>query len=498
MNKTFKELGLSPQFIEILEKNKIIVPTEIQEKAIPLAMKRIDIIGVSSTGSGKTLVFVAPIIEQAKAGEGIIALILVPTRELAEQVATEFRKFSNKKNFQIGNSFVFPTSTQQSCEKKQSVGNKKLKIFSVYGGVSIEEHVKKIVNADVVVATPGRLLDLMNRNAVDLTKIETLVIDEFDRMLDMGFVPDVDLIVKKCPTKRHTMLFSATDSKKISSIVQEYVMNPKRIFAQAHVEASKLEQSYYYTKNDSKLSLLVYLLNDKKPESSIIFCSTRTDTDFVGKGLESLGFNVKILHGGLDQKKRTRILKEFHKNAGILVCTDVASRGLDIKNVNYIFNYDIPRTREGYIHRIGRTARAGKGGHAISIISTKDMPLFRQILEIKEFEIEEKELPFLEKIIDFSDFENPEKKKKKSRGAGRKKIKERRRKKGLRWVSIDDPNLSNRERKRSVNHFENDEPEFTKRKYKKIKRKFGSYGGKRGFKKKSNRPKGRANRKTRK
>src|SRR3989339_633965 len=457
MTKTFKELGLSPEFIEILEKNKIIVPTEIQEKAIPLAMKRMDIIGISSTGSGKTLVFVAPIVEQSKGGKGIIALILVPTRELAEQVANEFRKFSNKK----------------------------LKIFSAYGGVSIEEHVKKIVNADVVVATPGRLLDLMNRNAVDLTKIETLVIDEFDRMLDMGFVPDVDLIVKKCPTKRHTMLFSATDSKKISSIVQEYVTNPKRIFAQAHVEASKL-------------SLLVYLLNDKKPDSSIVFCSTRTDTDFVGKGLESLGFNVKILHGGLDQKKRTRILKEFHKNAGILVCTDVASRGLDIKNVNYIFNYDIPRTREGYIHRIGRTARAGKGGHAISIISTKDMPLFRQILEIKEFEIEEKELPFLEKIIDFSDFENPEKKKKKSRGAGRKKIKERRRKKGLRWVSIDDPNLSNRERKRSVNHFENDEPEFTKRKYKKIKRKFGSYGGKRGFKKKSNRPKGRANRKTRK
>ena len=334
----------------------------------------------------------------------------------------------------------------------------------------------------------------MNRNAVDLTKIETLVIDEFDRMLDMGFVPDVDLIVKKCPTKRHTMLFSATDSKKISSIVQEYVMNPKRIFAQAHVEASKLEQSYYYTKNDSKLSLLVYLLNDKKPDSSIVFCSTRTDTDFVGKGLESLGFNVKILHGGLDQKKRTRILKEFHKNAGILVCTDVASRGLDIKNVNYIFNYDIPRTREGYIHRIGRTARAGKGGHAISIISTKDMPLFRQILEIKEFEIEEKELPFLEKIIDFSDFENPEKKKKKSRGSGKKKF----RKKGLRWVSIDDPNLSNRERKRSVNRFENDEPGSSKKRPKKIKRKFGSYGGKRGFKKKSNRPKGRSNRKTRK
>ena len=466
MNKTFKELGLSPQFIEILEKNKIIVPTEIQEKAIPLAMKRIDIIGVSSTGSGKTLVFVAPIVEQAKAGEGIIALILVPTRELAEQVATEFRKFSNRM----------------------------LKIFSAYGGVSIEEHVKKIVNADVVVATPGRLLDLMNRNAVDLTKIETLVIDEFDRMLDMGFVPDVDLIVKKCPTKRHTMLFSATDSKKISSIVQEYVTNPKRIFAQAHVEASKLEQSYYYTKNDSKLSLLVYLLNDKKPDSSIVFCSTRTDTDFVGKGLESLGFNVKILHGGLDQKKRTRILKEFHKNAGILVCTDVASRGLDIKNVNYIFNYDIPRTREGYIHRIGRTARAGKGGHAISIISTKDMPLFRQILEIKEFEIEEKELPFLEKIIDFSDFENPEKKKKKSRGSGKKKL----RKKGLRWVSIDDPNLSNRERKRSVNRFENDESGSSKKRPKKIKRKFGSYGGKRGFKKKSNRPKGRSNRKTRK
>src|SRR3989339_861045 len=452
MTKTFKELGLSPEFIEILEKNKIIVPTEIQEKAIPLAMKRMDIIGISSTGSGKTLVFVAPIVEQSKGGKGIIALILVPTRELAEQVANEFRKFSNKK----------------------------LKIFSAYGGVSIEEHVKKIVNADVVVATPGRLLDLMNRNAVDLTKIETLVIDEFDRMLDMGFVPDVDLIVKKCPTKRHTMLFSATDSKKISSIVQEYVTNPKRIFAQAHVE-------------DSKLSLLVYLLNDKKPDSSIVFCSTRTDTDFVGKGLESLGFNVKILHGGLDQKKRTRILKEFHKNAGILVCTDVASRGLDIKNVNYIFNYDIPRTREGYIHRIGRTARAGKGGHAISIISTKDMPLFRQILEIKEFEIEEKELPFLEKIIDFSDFENPEKKKKKSRGSGKKKF----RKKGLRWVSIDDPNLSNRERKRSVNRFENDEPGSSKKRPKKIKRKFGSYGGKRGFKKKSNRPKGRSNRKTR-
>jgi len=468
---TFKELGLSKTFIEILKKYDIVTPTEIQEKALPLAMQGIDIIGTSSTGSGKTLAFAAPIIKHAKTGEGIAALILVPTRELAEQVATSFRKFSKRK----------------------------LKIFSAYGGIDIKEHVRKVAKADVVVATPGRLLDLLNRSALDLGKIKTLVIDEFDRMLDMGFIPDVEAIVKKCPKKRHTMLFSATKSSKIDKVIKNYVTHAKRILVKPHVESSLLKQYYYDTKNESKFSLLIHLLNHKTPKSALIFCSTRVNTDFVGNNLGALGFNVKIIHGGLEQKKRTRRLKEFHKEGGLLVCTDVAARGLDIQDVSHVYNYELPRTSDDYIHRIGRTARAGKTGRAISLISTKEKPILNEILKIKGIKLQEMETPNVEKISMKTAL--------KRKRANQNKNKKAPKRSGTRWFCIDDPDLSNRERKRSVNRKEKDDHEPVKRKRKRTRtsksKRLGRAGNKSKdrlgtkTKKKSTRPKGRANRKTR-
>jgi len=473
---TFKELGLSKTFIEILAKYDIVTPTEIQKMALPLAMQGIDIIGTSSTGSGKTLAFAAPIIKHSKTSEGISALILVPTRELAEQVATAFRKFSKRK----------------------------LKIFSAYGGVDIKEHVRKVKKADVVVATPGRLLDLLNRSAIDLSKIKTLVLDEFDRMLDMGFVPDVETIVKKCSKKRHTMLFSATKSSKIDKIVKSYVNKAKRISVKPHVESSKLKQSYYDTKNNSKFSLLIHLLNHKTPESALIFCSTRINTDFVGNNLGALGFNVKIIHGGLEQKKRTRRLKEFHKEGGLLVCTDVAARGLDIQNVSHVYNYELPRTADDYIHRIGRTARAGKEGKAISLISTKEKPVLAEILKIKGIELQEMETPNVEKIS----MKTALRRKRASQNKNKKAPKRT----GQKWFCINDPDLSNRERKRSVNKKDEDYVDAINKKRKRTRTSKSKRTGRSGtrstsrtdsktggrVRKKSTRPKGRSNRKTRK
>ncbi len=483
MTKTFKQLGLGKEFVSHLAKLKIVEPTEIQEKAIPFVLKGRDVVGSASTGSGKTLAFLSGIVENMAPSGKSRVLVLTPTRELAEQVASEFRKFATKK----------------------------FRVFAMYGGVRIDEHLKKVKGTDIVVATPGRLLDVINRQAFNLNDIEVLILDEFDRMLDMGFQRDVDLILRKCPEKRQTMLFSATRTGEINELVEKYTDNPKEIVIESYLGSSKLKQIYYRILQKEKLSLFSYLIGKEKHVKSMIFCSTRINTDSLGENLERLGIEAEVIHGGLDQKKRTNRLKRFHKEGKILICTDVAARGLDIKEVSHIYNYDLPPKPEDYIHRIGRTARAGEKGQAISFLSPRNHKLFNKILELPNIKIEEKDLPEFDKVDEKTLHEKKEETHRKTHT----------KKRGVEWVSIDDPALSSRFRKRTVR--KDDELDAPKKKTRRAGAKRKKQGlskgkkrvvthespsrkkvgrgraGNRGKVKKINRrPRGRANRKTKK
>lgn len=368
----FRKLGLSESVISILRSMGFENPSEIQEKAIPYALEGRNIIGTSMTGSGKTLAFSSAIIERITPEKIVKALVLVPTRELAEQVSEAIKKFSK--------------------------GN--LKVMAVYGGVNIHNQIRQMRGTDVLVGTPGRILDHLNTQVLRLNKVEILVLDEFDRMLDMGFSHDVGRIIDSCPKERQTMLFSATDSPDIAHLVKKYISNPVNVSVESYVDHSKLEQVYYDVPDSLKFALLVHLLKKESSHLVMIFCSTRRNADFVVANLNNMGINAKAIHGGLDQKKRINVLNEFHQNKelNILVCTDIAARGLDIKGVTHIYNYDLPSVSKDYIHRIGRTARAGKEGKAINILSSRDYENFSNITKREEVDIKEIKLPELKRV----------------------------------------------------------------------------------------------------
>ncbi|MCX6748764.1 MAG: DEAD/DEAH box helicase [Candidatus Pacearchaeota archaeon] len=369
----FKKLGIDEAVLKVVDEFGFQEPSEIQEKAIPLVLQGKDVIAGSATGSGKTLVFGAGIVRYCSKIGKIQSLVLTPTRELAEQVANELKKFSKYKH---------------------------MSIVSIYGGVAIEPQMEKLRNADVVVGTPGRILDHLKRRTLNLTQVKVLVLDEADRMLDMGFIYDVESIIRYCPKTRQTLLFSATISADIANLASRYMINPIEILAQAYVEESKLHQVYYDVSSKEKFSALVYLLKKEEPGLVMVFCNTRRTVDFVANNLEKAGIEASATHGGHSQSKRTSTLEEFHSSkVYVLVCTDVAARGLDIKNVSHVYNYDIPKTSKEYIHRVGRTARAGKEGKAISIVSDKDYENFREVLKDTSLEINEEkfteQLPIL-------------------------------------------------------------------------------------------------------
>ena len=367
----FQKLGLSKEVSFHLESTGFETPTEIQEKAIPLALAGRDVIGASSTGSGKTLVFAAPIIENLNKEDYVQALILTPTRELTEQVANAIRSFS-KKN---------------------------LKTLAIYGGVNIDSQIRNLHNADIIVGTPGRILDHLERRTLSLDRIKILVLDECDRMLDMGFRRDVEAIIQQCPKKRQTMLFSATISNDIDYLTKKYTNNAVTVSVNSYVDASKLKQIYYDVPDMLKFSLLVHLLKKENSKLVMVFCNTRRNADFVAGNLNDIGINAKAIHGGLEQNKRIRILAEFHNSqVDVLICTDVAARGLDIKKVTHVYNYDLPKDSKDYIHRIGRTARAGEEGEAINILSSRDYQNFGKIMNNESLLITPKELPLINPV----------------------------------------------------------------------------------------------------
>ena len=365
----FTKLGLSKELTDVLKEFGFTEPSEIQEKAIPVAMAGKDIIGGSATGSGKTLAFSSAIIEKLKPNRNVQALILTPTRELAEQVATSISNFGE---------------------------NKSLNVLAVYGGVRIDTQIRKLHSTDVLVGTPGRILDHLKRRSLNLKSIKFLVLDEVDRMFDMGFSKDVEKIINECPKDRQTMLFSATVSSSIDYLAKKYTKNAVEISVKSFVDPSKLTQVYYDVPDNKKFALLVHLLKKENANLVMVFCNTRRNVDFIANNLIENGIHAKAIHGGLEQKKRIRVLDEFHSQGlGVLVCTDVAARGLDIKSVTHVYNYDVPKDSKDYIHRIGRTARAGKDGKAIIILGSKDYDNFRNLLQTKENHITREEVPQL-------------------------------------------------------------------------------------------------------
>jgi superfamily II DNA/RNA helicase len=364
-------LGENNPVLDAIKAKKFEVPTEIQEKAIPAVLEGKDVIGGASTGSGKTLAFATGLIQNSKKDFGVQGLVLTPTRELAEQVATEIAHFSSDKG---------------------------LNVIAVYGGVGINNQIKMLESAEIVVATPGRALDHLERKTLDLAHVNTLVLDEADRMLDMGFIDDVDKIIAECPNKRQTMLFSATISSDIAHLSSKYLKNPVEVTAEQYVDPSKLEQVYYDIGDNLKYSLLMHLLENEKAKLIMIFCNTRRNVDFVANNLKFMGIDALPIHGGFSQDKRLRILSDFNdKKVQVLVTTDVAARGLDIKGVSHVYNYDMPADSKEYIHRIGRTARAGSDGKVINIISSRDYENFQNIVS-GDFEMKELKAPYIERV----------------------------------------------------------------------------------------------------
>lgn len=365
--KNFKRLVEDPFILQSIVEYGFEAPTSIQNKIIPIIKEGKDVVGQSSTGSGKTFAFAIPILEKVKPKNVIQAMIITPTRELCQQITKEFEKLARYKEVDI---------------------------TEVYGGVSIIPQIQKLKEANIVIGTPGRLLDLITRREINLNNIEILVLDEADRMFDMGFIIDVRKIINSLSKKRQTLMFSATFSSAVMKVANEYMRSPVTVNAKQYVDKSLLKQYYYVTSIKERFSLLVHLLRNESSQLVVVFCGSRKAVDMVAYNLKKHGFDARAIHGGLTQNQRTRTLEEFHSNRTcILVASDLVARGLDIKNLTHVYNYDIPKTFIEYLHRIGRTARAGKSGKAVSLLSEKDYDNFRRVQDKNPETIERLETP---------------------------------------------------------------------------------------------------------
>jgi superfamily II DNA/RNA helicase len=369
----FEQLTLHPRLIEQCKTNSFTDLTVIQEKCIPEILKGRDVIGQAETGSGKTLAFCLPLLHTIRPGKGLQGLVLTPTRELCIQVTEVFEEYGRR----LG-----------------------IRTTSVYGGVSIDPQIRGIRSSDIVIGTPGRILDHLRRKTLDLRSIQILVLDETDKMFEMGFIEDVEDIMRFIPKQRQLLLFSATISHEVHRLAQRHLQHPTIIKTQSYVDHRKLKQIYYdiYEQNQ-KFSLLVHLLKQNTDGLSIVFCGTRRESDAVSKNLARQGIHASALHGGMKQQKRSHSLQALKsQKTKVLVATDVAARGLDIKNVTYIYNYDVPKTPTEYVHRIGRTARAGAKGAAITLLTERDHDNFRRVQINDDFPIERADIPDFRRV----------------------------------------------------------------------------------------------------
>ncbi|MCK5241009.1 DEAD/DEAH box helicase [bacterium] len=375
--KTFDELGLSPETLAVLEKRGFEEPTPIQSQAIPVLLQdNMDIIGQAQTGTGKTAAFALPIIEKLNdASKQVQALILAPTRELAIQVSDDITAFK---------------------------GNRKFHVIPVYGGQHITEQIRHLKKgAQIVVGTPGRILDHLRRRTLKLGGISFLVLDEADEMLNMGFIDDVEEIMAQCNEDKQVALFSATMPDRIEALTKKYMKEIKRVVVKKQQITTDLtEQIYFEVRSADRFEALCRIIDVEEEFYGLIFCRTKVDVDEITAKLIERGYDAEGIHGDVTQKQRGNVLKKFKdKRNNILVATDVAARGLDINNLSHVINYALPQDPEGYVHRIGRTGRAGKKGVAITFITPSEYRKLAFIQRIAKADIRKEQVPEVSEII---------------------------------------------------------------------------------------------------
>ena len=376
---TFEELGLGESCLRAINELGYTEPTPIQKQAIPYVLQGRDVLGCAQTGTGKTASFTLPMIEILDAGRVRArmprSLILTPTRELAAQVEDNFKKYGKYH---------------------------KLSTALLVGGESVNEQTQ-ILNRGVhaLIATPGRLIDLFERGAVMLNDIKILVLDECDRMLDMGFIPDIERIIGRLPPLRQTLLFSATLPPEIRRLADAFLTNPKEIVVTPSASAATtVEQSLVRVYDEEKRQVLRSLIEQEDVKNAFIFCNRKRDVATLHRSMVSHGFNAGALHGDMSQRERTETLAKFKNNEiTLLVCSDVAARGLDIQGLSHVFNFDVPLSAEDYVHRIGRTGRAGMNGTAITLATPEDGKLVKAVTDLIT-----KDIPL--RMVE--DFESPE------------------------------------------------------------------------------------------
>mgnify|MGYP005844272269 CR=1 FL=1 len=379
LKNNFEGLGLSNDLLHSIQQKGFEEPTEIQEKIIPVILKNdCDVIGQAQTGTGKTAAFALPILQLlGDSTKEIQVLVIVPTRELAIQVADEINSLRGKKNIHVS---------------------------PIYGGQSYETQFRILKKGvDIIVGTPGRIIDLLNRDKLKLDSVKFVVLDEADEMLNMGFIDDIEEILSKTNEKRRTFLFSATMPTRIMNIAKKYMKNHEIVRTKKSGQTTELtDQAYFEVREAEKFDALCRLIDTTEDFYGLVFCRTKNDVDFVTSKLIDRGYDAEGLHGDISQRTREKILAKFRsKKVNILAATDVAARGLDIEELSHVINYALPQDHESYLHRIGRTGRAGKEGTAITFITPEEFRKLQFIKERTNTEITKKRIPQIQEVIDF-------------------------------------------------------------------------------------------------
>ncbi len=361
---TFDDFELDPAVARAVAEARYETPTPVQQESIPLLRSGSDVIAQAQTGTGKTAAFGIPAVELVDPElPGIQVLVLTPTRELAVQVSDELTRLGKYRG---------------------------ISLVSVYGGVSMKAQIDRIPRSSIVVGTPGRVLDLARRRVLDLSTVAFLVLDEADRMLDMGFLPDVERIIRATPRRRQTALFSATVTPLVRRLAVRYMRNPESVMITPQERTvPTVRQLYYEVAERDKLQALLEVIEREEPHSALIFCHTQSATDRVARRMTQMGLPARAIHARLSQPERERTLADFRAGkVRFLVATNLAARGLDILHVSHVFNYDVPEDAETYVHRIGRTARMGREGTAITFVAEWDDEAFQAMKKVAGAQLE--------------------------------------------------------------------------------------------------------------
>jgi ATP-dependent RNA helicase DeaD len=364
------ELDLPEDMLKVVREKNFESPTSIQRKAIPLILNSEDVIINSATGSGKTLCYVSSLMKFVNHGNGLQAIVIAPTRELVKQIEKDVREFS----------LYSP-----------------LELYTIAGGKPTKKEAQKLMAAEIIISTPGKFKDIVESFEFDLTSVHTLVLDEVDLMLNKEFIEQVEFIIRHLPRKRQNIFASATLSKEITKVSHIYMKKPIKVTADFYVKNEKLKQIYYEVKSDMKFSLLSHLLEEEKAGLSIIFVNREQTAKFLEKNLKKSSLEAKAIYGDQTQGRRNSIIKDFKEQKfDVLIATDLAARGMDANYVTHIYNYTIPKDADKYIHRIGRTARAGASGKVVNFISQEEASDTVEIMKKHKINLLKKEMPEIE------------------------------------------------------------------------------------------------------